>query len=119
MVASSQPGSDTNKSVSGIVQGHAYTFLHATNLNVQGRTERIVQMRNPWGKGESKGRWSDNDPNWNKVSESEKKRIGYHKSSDDGTFFMTYDDFTTEFRALTVAEINDNASYIYKSAKDR
>ena len=32
---------------------------------------------------------------------------------------MTYDDFIYEFRALTVAEINDNASYIYKSMKDR
>lgn len=31
---------------------------------------------------------------------------------------MTYDDFLAEFRALAVAEINDNASYIYKSVKD-
>ena len=31
---------------------------------------------------------------------------------------MTYDDFLSEFRALAVAEINDNASYIYKSVKD-
>ena len=31
---------------------------------------------------------------------------------------MTYDDFLLEFRALAVAEINDNASYIYKSIKD-
>lgn len=32
---------------------------------------------------------------------------------------MTYDAFIDEFRALTVAEINDNASYIYKSIKDK
>ena len=31
---------------------------------------------------------------------------------------MTYDDFLSEFRALAVAEVNDNASYIYKSVKD-
>lgn len=31
---------------------------------------------------------------------------------------MTYDDFIHEFRALSVAEIDDNASYIYKSVKD-
>ena len=36
MVASSQSGSDTNKSVSGVVLGHAYTFLNATYLNFQG-----------------------------------------------------------------------------------
>jgi hypothetical protein len=32
---------------------------------------------------------------------------------------MTYNDFIKEFRALTIAEINDNASYIYKSMKDQ
>lgn len=32
---------------------------------------------------------------------------------------MTYDNFIKEFRALAVAEINDNASYIYKSMKDK
>ena len=31
---------------------------------------------------------------------------------------MSYENFLTEFRALTVAEIDDNASYVYKSTKD-
>jgi hypothetical protein len=33
MVCSSNPGSDTNKSQSGVVQGHAYTLLNAIVLN--------------------------------------------------------------------------------------
>ncbi len=70
MVASSRPGSDTNKSEAGIVLGHAYTFLNATVLQYQGGQDRIVQMRNPWGKGESKGKWCDDDTNWNLVSPS-------------------------------------------------
>jgi hypothetical protein len=37
MVASSNPGSDTNKSVSGVVQGHAYTVLNAAIINFQGK----------------------------------------------------------------------------------
>lgn len=32
---------------------------------------------------------------------------------------MTYDDFCIEFRAVTVAEIDDNASYVYKSYQDK
>jgi hypothetical protein len=51
MVSSSQAGSDTQKSVSGVVQGHAYTFLQAINLNFKGQIVRLVQLRNPWGKG--------------------------------------------------------------------
>jgi hypothetical protein len=31
---------------------------------------------------------------------------------------MTYDDFTREFNSITVAEINDNASYVYESCID-
>ena len=32
---------------------------------------------------------------------------------------MTYDQFIIEFRAVTVAEIDDDASYVYKSYKDK
>jgi hypothetical protein len=43
MVAGSRPGSDRDKSETGIVQGHAYTFLNATVLTYgKGKTERIV-----------------------------------------------------------------------------
>ena len=31
---------------------------------------------------------------------------------------MTYEDFMREFRTITIAEINDDASYVYKSTKD-
>jgi hypothetical protein len=51
MVASSKAGSDKNTSEKGIVFGHAYTFLDATVLQYQGNQERIVHLRNPWGKG--------------------------------------------------------------------
>ena len=50
MVVSSNPGSDTQKSNTGIVQGHAYTFLNADYINF-GYQEKIVQLRNPWGAG--------------------------------------------------------------------
>jgi hypothetical protein len=32
---------------------------------------------------------------------------------------MPFDDFWNEFRSITIAEINDNASYMYKSHKDQ
>lgn len=64
MVASSPPGVDSNQSPSGIFQGHAYTFLNATEIEHNYKKERIVQLRNPWGQGEFKGRWSDKDPIW-------------------------------------------------------
>ena len=77
MVTSSQPGSDTNKSVSGVVLGHAYTFLKATPINYQGRHDKIVKLRNPWGKSEPHGAWNDKDQKWDQVSPEEKKRVGF------------------------------------------
>ena len=50
----------------GIIQGHTYTFLNATNIHFDGKTERLVQLRNPWA---WKGKWGGSDPNWSKVSE--------------------------------------------------
>ena len=32
---------------------------------------------------------------------------------------MSFDDFIYEFRNVTIAEINDNASYVYESFIDR
>ena len=51
MVCSSNPGSDTDTSQSGVVQGHAYTLLKVDVLNANGQQHRLVQLRNPWGKG--------------------------------------------------------------------
>lgn len=49
---------------------------------------------------------------------NEKKRIGFDPNKEDGIFFIPWDNFWQEFRAITIAEIDDNASYVYKSYKD-
>lgn len=119
MVCSSSPGSDTQASESGVVQGHAYTLLDANVLNFKGQQIRLIKLRNPWGQGEYKGIWSDHDPNWNQVDTNEKKRLGFHLDKEDGIFFMPYDNFWNEFRSITIAEVYDNASYVYKSFIDK
>jgi len=50
MCASSNSGSDTKMSETGIVQGHAYTLLNAILLDYNKTKVRLVQLRNPWGK---------------------------------------------------------------------
>lgn len=75
MTTSSQPGSDSTKSATGIVQGHAYTLMGVYELNFQGYIERLVKIRNPWGKTEGTGGWSDGDQRWNYVSPADKQRL--------------------------------------------
>lgn len=113
MIASSQPGSDRNKALSGIVLGHAYTVIGAYEVQYHGRLVSLIKLRNPWGKGESVISWCDQDKRWNDVSAEEKKRIGFDGNPNDGVFFQAYDDFIKDFRILNVAEVNDEASYVY------
>jgi hypothetical protein len=45
--------------------------------------------------------------------------VGFNKNLHDGIFFTEYEtDFFSEYRALTIAEIIDNSSYVYETAKD-
>lgn len=103
MVCSSNPGSDSDTSQKGVVQGHAYTLLNAVYLNYNGQQIRLIQLRNPWGKGEYNGPWSDYDPNWKNVDPNEKKRIGYFEDKEDGIFFIPFETFWSEFRSITIA----------------
>ena len=47
----------------GIYQGHAYSLLR---LFSEGDL-KLISLRNPWGKGEWRGDWSDRSPLWTKV----------------------------------------------------
>ena len=54
-----------------------------------GKFERLVKIRNPWGKKEWNGRWSDGSPEWDMVQDSEKQRLKY-EIKNDGGFWMKF-----------------------------
>lgn len=64
----------------GLVGNHAYSVLRA----VEAKGKRFVLVRNPWGKWEWKGPWSDGSSEWT-VEWIE--ALG-HKFGDDGSFWM-------------------------------
>lgn len=71
MTTSSYDGqSDKNDTASelGIVYGHAYSLLAGYEVQSQGKTVKLVKIRNPWGGTEWKGKWSDKCPQWNTLS---------------------------------------------------
>jgi len=44
----------------GLVDAHAYSLISARIIKLSnGRTERLCLIRNPWGKKEWTGDWSD------------------------------------------------------------
>ncbi|TMW64168.1 hypothetical protein Poli38472_014285 [Pythium oligandrum] len=78
--------------VRGILTGHAYSVLRAVEAN----GKRLVQVRNPWGKTEWMGPWSDGSAEWT----AEWITTLNHKFGDDGSFWMSYEDFLKIFTTL-------------------
>ena len=68
----------------GIIVGHAYSLLNAKEGFFNNKQIQLLQLRNPWGRGEWKGDWSDTSPQW---TEETKKHFGY-ENTEDGIFWM-------------------------------
>eukprot|EP01125_Pyxidicula_operculata_P018703 TRINITY_DN666_c0_g1_i1.p1 TRINITY_DN666_c0_g1~~TRINITY_DN666_c0_g1_i1.p1 ORF type:complete len:735 (+),score=183.88 TRINITY_DN666_c0_g1_i1:24-2228(+) len=83
---------------SGILTGHAYSILEAREL---GPNLRLLKIRNPWGKKEWTGRWSDKSREWT----PELKYMLNHKDANDGTFWMQYEDYIKHYTHIQVCRM--------------
>jgi len=90
---------DLEKEV-GLIKKHAYALLDAREF----RGNKLIHVRNPWGKTEWKGKWSDSDSaSWTK----EAKRALHYVDADDGSFWMAYEDWKKYFENFTVLILED------------
>ncbi|KIY01600.1 uncharacterized protein Z520_03152 [Fonsecaea multimorphosa CBS 102226] len=74
----------------GISEGHAYSIMDAREIN----GERLLKLRNPWGKKEWTGRWSDGSSEWT----PEWMQLLDHKFGNDGIFWISYDDLLKKYQ---------------------
>ncbi|NXG23876.1 CAN5 protein, partial [Grallaria varia] len=115
-IENSDRASET-KTEMGLVVGHAYSVTAVRKLRLGERlvfsfkAEKLfmIRLRNPWGKREWHGAWSDNSEEWNKVSESERKSLGLTLEN-DGEFWMTFEDWCKNFTDVDICRIV-NTSY--------
>ena len=85
----------------GLVAGHAYTLLDARRMHLADGSElRLVQLRNPWGRGEWQGDWGDTSELWKRHTKA--KRLCKPRAADDGAFWMAWGDFERIFEQLDV-----------------
>ena len=101
----------SNGNNEGLIKLHSYSLLAGYEINFKKTIIKLVQIRNPWGKGEWTGKWSDNCQNWNIISSEEKKKINYEKKPNDGIFFMEFNDFIKYFDDCQFCLINDDFKY--------
>ncbi|KAG8903529.1 hypothetical protein FRB99_003160 [Tulasnella sp. 403] len=92
--------------VQGLYPGHAYSILRAAEI----RGKRLILLRNPWGKGEYTGPWSDGSKEW--TSEwMDVLDIMDHRFGEDGEFLMEYSDFVNLFTMIGRSRIF-NSSWV-------
>ncbi|XP_031758480.1 calpain-14 isoform X1 [Xenopus tropicalis] len=87
----------------GLVTGHAYTVMDVRQVTVKSVTENLVKLRNPWGKIEWTGKWSDRCPKWEQLSY--KERLFLRKRREDGEFWMSIEDFEAHFVELVICKL--------------
>ncbi|KAI1079756.1 cysteine proteinase [Whalleya microplaca] len=76
----------------GIMELHAYSIMRAVEMD----GHRLVLLKNPWGKGEWKGAWSDGSKEWT----AEWLLKLNHRFGDDGNFWISYDDLLRKYQAF-------------------
>jgi len=90
-------GTDDSKNEQGLVAGHAYSIVHV----VRDGEFRMVCLRNPWGTFEWEGAWSDKSPLWDE-NPAVKKACKEKSDSNDGVFWMCWEDFVKHFKTIDV-----------------
>ncbi|CAE6501551.1 unnamed protein product [Rhizoctonia solani] len=76
------------REVNGLFAGHAYSVIAAREVN----GKRFLHLRNPWGKVEWTGAWSDGSKEWTAEWLALLPQL-QHKFGNDGEFLMEYKDF--------------------------
>lgn len=84
----------------GLVDAHAYSLISAKEIKLKnGKTERILKVRNPWGKKEWTGDWSDSSPLWDDYTKSQ---VDDFSIADDGMFWISFKDYDLFFYITTI-----------------
>lgn len=93
----------------GLYSGHAYSIINFVVFHYRGKEVNLLQLRNPWGKKEWKGPWSDGSQEWSNVPEEFRKKMSLI-IKDDGDFWMAFDDFIHNFDYLTICHLDPDGA---------
>lgn len=92
----------------GILFRHAYSVTALETVKSTIGPVQLVRIRNPWGKAEWEGPWSDNKGiEWHMVTAEEQRRV-QRIQQEDGEFWMSLADFRQNFELMEVCHLSED-----------
>merc|ERR1719193_590354 len=97
----------------GLQAPHAYCVLDVKEVEVNGKAERLMQIRNPWGERSPRtwmGDWGKDSPKW---TLSLQKELGVMNASnvkmydEMSIFWMSFSDVKSYFHTIEVCRVHD------------
>jgi len=97
----------------GLVANHAYSLISACTVNSNGKSIRLVKLRNPWGDHEWQGDWSDKSKLWTADIRQQIKGQNIHmeEAANDGIFWMSFVDFKNIFNDFDMNKYVDGFKF--------
>eukprot|EP00924_Labyrinthula_sp_SR-Ha-C_P013517 maker-scaffold_5-snap-gene-5.59-mRNA-1 protein AED:0.00 eAED:0.00 QI:257/1/1/1/1/1/3/207/532 len=110
----------------GLVKGLSYSVLEVKRVGkgmlgaMSGSKEfELLKLRNPWGNFEWKGDWSDDSDMWEKYPKVKKALKPDNVKGDDGTFWMSFDDFFEHFDTIDLCDRTVNYQDFHLNVHER
>ncbi|XP_036603268.1 calpain-12 [Trichosurus vulpecula] len=92
------------KTEDGLVKGHAYSVTGTHKMSLGFTKVKLLRLRNPWGRVEWSGAWSDSCPRWAVLPEEWRDALLVKK--EDGEFWMDLDDFLKHFDTVQICSLS-------------
>ncbi|XP_035580792.1 calpain-12 [Zalophus californianus] len=88
----------------GLVKGHAYSVTGTYKVTLGFTKVRLLRLRNPWGRVEWTGAWSDSCPRWDALPAEWRDALLVKK--EDGEFWMELKDFLCHFNTVQICSLS-------------
>nr|CAD7397272.1 unnamed protein product [Timema cristinae] len=88
----------------GLITQHAYSVTGLARVRGPLGETPLVRLRNPWGRGEWTGPWSERSWEWDGLSERDKELLSV-RVRNDGEFWMSFEDFARHFTHLDLVHV--------------
>ncbi|XP_032928596.1 calpain-6 [Catharus ustulatus] len=104
----------------GLIVGHAYSVTAIRKLHLGDNLQKLflIRLRNPWGKKEWHGAWSDSSKEWKKISDSERKNLGLTVEN-DGEFWMTFEDWCKNFTDVDICRTVNTSFFSFQKTWEK